>query len=103
MVMEYRNEYDSATVALDKLKEAGYVIDYNIELDSLIANPANYQIDCIYRYEGDSNPDDENTVYGITEKNSLNKGVFVIGNLSFVEGDVRDVIIGLEIAHKEQM
>lgn len=101
--MEDRNKYDSATVALEKLKEAGYTIDYNIELDSLIANPSNYKIDYIYRYEGDSNPDDENTVYGITEKNGSNKGVFVIGNLSFVECDIRDVIINLEIAHKESI
>ncbi|MGJ1324965.1 hypothetical protein ACR780_19980 [Sphingobacterium faecium] len=101
--MEYRNKYDSATVALEKLKEAGYVIDYNIELEPLIANPSNYKIDYVYRYEGDSNPDDENTVYGIAEKNSLNKGVFVIGNLSFVEGKIRDVIINLEIAHKQEI
>jgi hypothetical protein len=79
------------------------VIDYNIELEPLIANPSNYKIDYVYRYEGDSNPDDENTVYGIAEKNSLNKGVFVIGNLSFVEGKIRDVIINLEIAHKQEI
>ena len=101
--MDNRNKYDSATVALEKLKEAGYVIDYNIELEPLIANPSNYKIDYVYRYEGDSNPDDENTVYGIVEKNSLNKGVFVIGNLSFVEGKIRDVIINLEIAHKQEI
>ncbi|CDS92517.1 MULTISPECIES: hypothetical protein [Sphingobacterium] len=101
--MDNRNKYDSATVALEKLKEAGYVIDYNIELEPLIANPSNYKIDYVYRYEGDSNPDDENTVYGIAEKNSLNKGVFVIGNLSFVEGKIRDVIINLEIAHKQEI
>lgn len=101
--MDNRNKYDSATVALEKLKEAGYVIDYNIELEPLIANPSNYKIDYVYRYEGDSNPDDENTVYGIAEKNRLNKGVFVIGNLSFVEGKIRDVIINLEIAHKQEI
>ena len=101
--MDNRNKYDSATVALEILKEAGYVIDYNIELEPLIANPSNYKIDYVYRYEGDSNPDDENTVYGIAEKNSLNKGVFVIGNLSFVEGKIRDVIINLEIAHKQEI
>lgn len=99
--MDNRNKYDSATVALEKLKKASYIIDYNIELEPLIANPSNYKIDYVYRYEGDSNPDDENTVYGIAEKNSLNKGVFVIGNLSFVEGKIRDVIINLEIAHKQ--
>lgn len=101
--MDNMNKYDSATVALEKLKEAGYLIDYNIEIDPLVANPSNYKIDYIYRYEGDSNPDDENTVYGIAEKDSSNKGVFVIGNLSFVEGKIRDVVINLEIAHKQDI
>ncbi|UIR57604.1 hypothetical protein LZQ00_07235 [Sphingobacterium sp. SRCM116780] len=99
--MENINNYDSASVALDKLKDAGYIVDYNIELETLICNPSNFKIDYIYRYEGDSNPDDENTVYGISEKNSSNKGVFVLGNLSFVEGKVRDVILNLEIEHKQ--
>ncbi|AIM37291.1 hypothetical protein ACFX5U_10810 [Sphingobacterium sp. SG20118] len=101
--MEYRNKYDSATVALEKLKDDGYVIDYNIELKPLIANPTNYKIDYIYRYEGDSNPDDENTVYGITEKSGGTRGVLVVGNLSFVEGDLRDVIINLEMSYKQEL
>lgn len=72
--------YHYATVieALKLLKEKGFEYDYNINEQEIIDNPSNFEIEHIYRYEGNSNPDDESMVYGIRSK-SGKKGVFVAG------------------------
>jgi hypothetical protein len=72
--------YHYATVieALKLLKEKGFEYDFNINEQEIVDNPDNFEIEHIYRYEGNSNPDDESMVYGIKSK-SGQKGVFVIG------------------------
>lgn len=47
----------------------------------MTANSSNYHIDDfeiveVYRYEGDTNPDEESTVYGIESKDGV-KGILV--------------------------
>ena len=93
--------YETTDVALAKLKEMGYTIDFNIEFDEILNDAEHYQIDHLYRYEGASNPDDESTVYGISNEDSGKKGVFVAGNLSLIEGKKRDIILDLEIKYKK--
>jgi hypothetical protein len=74
------NMYHYATVskALDDLNEMGFTFDFNLHEEDIVKNPSHYEIQHIYRYEGDSNPDDEATVYGI-KSTSGKKGVFVAG------------------------
>lgn len=100
--METRYDYESAAFALQELKDLGYFKDYNIEFDELLAQPDKYVIDYLYRYEGPTNPSDESTVYGIRNQNTGSKGVFVVGDLSLVEGKKREIIINLEIQSKRQ-
>lgn len=73
--------YANAKEALDKLKEKGYTTDFNLEENCIVCHHAKFnhnefEITAIYRYEGDSNPDDESTVYAIESKSGL-KGVLV--------------------------
>lgn len=70
--------YTSVAKALDQLNEKGFTYDYNIHEDEIVKDPSKYEIVHIYRYEGDSNPDDEAVVYGI-KCSSGKKGVFVSG------------------------
>ncbi|NGM65244.1 hypothetical protein [Sphingobacterium sp. SGR-19] len=98
--METKHNYETTDVALARLKEMGYTIDFNVEFDEILEDADNYQIDYLYRYEGASNPDDESTVYGISNSNNGKKGVFVAGNLSLIEGKKRDIILALEIKYK---
>ncbi|MFE7085400.1 hypothetical protein ACFU8T_06085 [Sphingobacterium spiritivorum] len=100
--METRHNYETADVALAKLQQMGYNIDYNIEFDEIYSNTEEYQIDYLYRYEGSSNPDDESTVYGISNPSNGKKGVFVVGNLSLIEGKKRDIILNLELKYKNK-
>ncbi|WP_104381470.1 hypothetical protein [Sphingobacterium sp. HMA12] len=98
--MERMHGYSSASVALEKLSDMGYTIDYNIEFDDLLADADQFKIDYLFRYEGASDPDDESTVYGIS-RNSGEKGVFVAGNLSLIEGKKRDILLQLELRERE--
>lgn len=101
--METKHNYETTDVALAKLKEMGYAIDFNVEFEEILRDAENYQIDHLYRYEGASNPDDESTVYGISNIDNGKKGVFVAGNLSLIEGKKRDIILGLEMKYKNSI
>lgn len=100
--METVYNYSNAQIALNELKDKGYTIDYNIRFDEIEADAEHFVIDYLYRYEGMSNPSDESSVYGIKHINGDRKGVFVAGNLSFIEGRKRDIIIALEIKGKQE-
>ncbi len=90
--MDKTFKYATMTEALDNLSKKGYTIDYNVEFDQLSDEAAIYEIDVLYRYEGESDPADESSVYGIRNTKTDEKGVFVAGNLSLIEGKKRDEI-----------
>ena len=74
--------YDTVTEAVKGLKERGYTIDFNIAFDKLICSenkhclkPDEFEIVESHRFEGDSNPDDEDVVYSVESKDGKLKGV----------------------------
>ena len=95
--IQYR--YKSTAEALNELQELGYTIDYNIEKEQIKANPSNFDITYIYRYEGNSDPDDESSVYGIINNRSNEKGVYVVGNLG-TDDDVDHFLVEIEIKRR---
>ncbi|GGE21017.1 MULTISPECIES: hypothetical protein [Sphingobacterium] len=99
--MDKTFKYATMTEALDNLSKKGYTIDYNVEFDQLSDEAAIYEIDVLYRYEGESDPADESSVYGIRNTKTDEKGVFVAGNLSLIEGKKRDIILDLEMKYKQ--
>lgn len=73
--------YDTVTDALKDLKLRGYSIDFNIAFDKIICsknettlNPHEFEIVEVYRFEGDTNPDDEDVVYAIESRDGKIKG-----------------------------
>lgn len=83
--------YASVSKALDDLNEMGFTFDFNLHEEDIIKNPHHYEIEHIYRYEGDSSPDDEATVYGI-KSSSGKRGVFVAGFAANSENDAARVL-----------
>lgn len=75
--------YESLTEALNGLRERGYIADfvndhvclYCGELDIRL-NPEEFTIDEFYRFEGDSNVDDNSILYAITASNGM-KGTVI--------------------------
>ncbi len=77
--------YDTVSEAINGLKKRGYTLDFNLEKDKVVCNslpvalqPGEFEITEAYRFEGESNPDDEAIVYGIESKHG-HKGVLVNG------------------------
>lgn len=102
--MVHTYNYASVSKALQELKELGFVFDFNINNSEFKSNPHDFEIVHIYRYEGDSNPDDEATVYGIRSKSkSDKKGVFVSGYAANSESAAARFLIGLSIKARRSL
>ncbi len=75
-------QYDTVVGAINGLKERGYTLDFNIAFDKIICvqnslclNPSEFEITEVYRFEGDTNPSDEDVVYAVQSKDAAMKGV----------------------------
>lgn len=80
------NQYNYATVieAIRQLREKGYSIDFNLEENCISCEGTrfsheDFDIVEIYRYEGDTDPSEEATVYGIESVSGI-RGILVTGN-----------------------
>ena len=81
--MHHRPHYAPVSEAITKLREQGFVIDFNLDENCLVCGLDKYEIDAleivdIYRYEGDSDPSEQAAVYGIESKDGV-KGILVTG------------------------
>jgi hypothetical protein len=76
--MATQYHYASVSEALDELKKIGFEYDFNIHENEIVLDPDGFIVEHVYRYEGNSNPDDEAIVYGIASFEGK-KGVFVSG------------------------
>lgn len=73
--------YDTVVAALAGLKAKGYTYDFNLAFDKIICeengvclNPHEFEITEVYRFEGDTNPSDEDIVYAIQSRDGIIKG-----------------------------
>ncbi len=73
--------YDTVTAALSGLKAKGYTLDFNIAFDNIkceehdiCLNPNEFEITEVHRFEGDTNPSDEDVVYAVESKDGKMKG-----------------------------
>jgi hypothetical protein len=74
--------YDTVVEALAGLRARGYTLDFNLAFDKLVCNqnsaclnPSEFEITETYRFEGETNPSDEDVVYAIASKEGGLKGV----------------------------
>ena len=74
--------YDTVTDAVNDLKVRGFDIDFNLAFDQLICSndsirlkPQEFEIVEVHRFEGESNPSDEDVVYAVESKDEKVKGV----------------------------
>jgi len=78
--------YGTLSETINGLKKEGYTLDFNICEESvachqtnLILSPEDFEIDKVYRFEGESNPDDQSILYAISSPTFNVKGVLVNG------------------------
>jgi quercetin dioxygenase-like cupin family protein len=80
------NTMTTVSEVLNKLKERGYTVDFNLsdnclicQGDSLKIYPEDFKVDKHYRFEGPSDPGDEAIVYAISSAKHQLKGTLVNG------------------------
>jgi len=97
-----RQMYHYATVskALEELKEKGFTIDYNLEEERIKKDYNDFEVVHIYRYEGETDPGDEATVYGIKNKDGQ-MGVFVAGYGAYSEDSAAKMLDEISIKGRE--
>src|SRR5262245_47684449 len=98
--------YDTLSGALENLKERGYTLDFNIDLDQIVCHtdgtslrPDEFEIKEFYRFEGDSNPDDEEVVYAVSSHDGACKGVLVSAYGPYAENASDEMIQKLSVRH----
>ena len=98
--------YDTVTEALKDLKLRGFTIDFNIAFDKIICsenkiclNPNEFEITEVYRFEGDTDPGDENVVYAIESKDNKVKGTMSSAYGTYAESISTEMIQKLSM-HK---
>ncbi|HEY6956445.1 MAG TPA: hemerythrin domain-containing protein [Flavisolibacter sp.] len=76
--------FGTLSQTIEGLKKEGYTMDFNISQECLtchksntVLSPDEFEIDSVYRFEGDSNPDDEAVVYAISSSKYGVKGTLV--------------------------
>ena len=98
--------YGTLSETINGLKKQGYVLDFNIRRDRLICHqtqailsPDDFEIDKVYRFEGESNPDDESILYAISSSRYSVKGLLVNGYGISSDGVSEELIAKLKVAH----
>jgi hypothetical protein len=81
-----KESYGTLSQTINGLKKEGYTLDFNIQKDCVVCqqnntvlSPDEFEIDKVYRFEGESNPDDESVLYAISSPKYKVKGVVVNG------------------------
>jgi hypothetical protein len=83
---------------LEALRSAGFDRDFEVRGEELVlrgqgpVDPRGLHIDLQYRFEGDSNPDDESLVLGLHDPGSGAKGVLVSAYGPSASGSEADIL-----------
>lgn len=101
--MEY---YDTVVAAINGLKAKGYTTNFNIAFDKLICsdnknilNPDEFEIVEVHRFEGNTNPADEDVVYAVESKKGNIKGVITSAFGLYADAASTEMIHKLSITH----
>jgi hypothetical protein len=95
--------YDTVTEAVTDLKRRGYTIDFNLEFDCIVCHetpisllPGEFEIVEVHRFEGNSDPGDEEVVYAIESKHG-HKGMLVDAFGVYADGVSSEMVEKLKV------
>ena len=100
------HSYSTVSEALNKLSIRGYSRDFNIDVDGsclvcssgeVKLSPEDFQIDEVYRFEGDTDPGDEMIVYAISSTKHQLKGTLVNAYGLYEDGPTSALVEKLKI------
>lgn len=84
MMQNIQPSFDTVTEAIQWLQANGFTHDFNLDTDCIRFNngaqamsPDDFNIEYVFRFEGDTDPGDEDIVYGINSQTYDIKGVVI--------------------------
>src|SRR5512140_1319011 len=99
------HSYETITEALKDLEERGFKHSFVPSGNSILCKPlgkmvraSDFKIVEVYRFEGNSNPDDEEVIYAIESKDGI-KGVIVSAYGSYGDKISSELVKKLKYAH----
>jgi hypothetical protein len=100
-------EMTTVTEVIEHLHKEGYEEDFNLQQNSLICRKGHFRvfhdefvIDKVYRFEGNSDPADEATVYAISSPKYGIKGILVNGAGIYTDALTDEMLQSLQIRKK---
>lgn len=101
--MSITYHYTTVSKALEELRQKGFTEDFNLQENCLVCNSGKFnkdefEVTHVYFYEGETDPGDEATVYGIESKSGI-KGVLVTGDEAD-EDEMTNAIIQKLLVHR---
>ncbi len=103
--MNKKFRYASATQAVSNLQQQGFDKDFRIEGEYIVCEDEKFDADelkisVVYRYEGQSDPGDETTVYGIETHTGI-KGILLVADGIYSDADSMKILKKLHKAKIE--
>ena len=102
------HNYDTVTGALNGLKSRGFTLDFNLAFDKIICrennfclNPKEFEIMETYRFEGATDPGDEDVVYAVASKDGNIKGVITSAYGLYADSISTEMIRKLTVHHQK--
>lgn len=104
--------YDTVSEAINDLIKRGYTTDFKLEAGAnclkcnqtmVQLSPEEFDIDEIYRFEGDTDPGDEMIVYAIASKNHDLKGVLVNAYGMYADAETSKIVSQLQMHEKNTL
>jgi hypothetical protein len=101
-ILKHIGEMSTLSEVINALSAEGYSIDFNLSsqqlgvVNLLQQSPDRFLIDRSYRFEGESDPEDEAIVYAISAFDGSMKGILVDGYGTSPQGDLVHVIAQLK-------
>ena len=97
-----KESYGTLSETINALNKEGYTLDFNIHeqcivchSNSLKFSPKEFEIDKVFRFEGDTNPEDQSILYAISSIKNNVKGLLVNGYGISVDTEVNELIAKL--------
>ncbi len=99
--------YSTLLEAINGLKAQGYTEDFNLKENCIDCqggkyqlSPDDFKVDTFYRFEGNSDPEDQSVVYAISSEKHKLKGLLVNSYGIYSDAAANELVKKLE-AHKE--
>jgi hypothetical protein len=103
-IKDMENYTPTLSQVMNQLREEGYTVDFNLNDDcvhchggNIVLNPDEFHIDKYFRFEGNSDPDDNAILYAISSEKHQLKGVLVNGYGIYSESLTNNMIQKLRI------